>query len=66
LQEEVHQPNSSSLTTPPCTENVIWTVFTDPLTITRQQLSLLRAVKDCRGKLIAKNYRPGEEEANGI
>lgn len=47
-----------SLTTPPCTENVTWTVFTDPLLITKEQLTLLRAVKDCSGKTITKNYRP--------
>ncbi|VDQ02240.1 unnamed protein product [Trichobilharzia regenti] len=28
-----------SLTTPPCTENVLWTVFTDPVPVTRVQVS---------------------------
>jgi carbonic anhydrase len=47
-----------SLTTPPCSENVIWTVFTDPLGITTKQIALLRSVKDYRGSVIHKNYRP--------
>lgn len=47
-----------SLTTPPCSENVTWTVFTEPVSVTREQLNLLRAVEDCRGKVIHKNYRP--------
>lgn len=28
-----------SLTTPPCTENVYWTVFADPVLITRKQVN---------------------------
>uniref|UniRef100_A0A914LY24 Carbonic anhydrase n=1 Tax=Meloidogyne incognita TaxID=6306 RepID=A0A914LY24_MELIC len=47
-----------SLTTPPCTENVHWTIFTDPVFITKEQLSYLRKIKDCRGNVISKNYRP--------
>lgn len=47
-----------SLTTPPCSENVVWTVFTDPIGVTSKQLALLRAVKDYRGSVIHKNYRP--------
>uniref|UniRef100_A0A914L723 Carbonic anhydrase n=1 Tax=Meloidogyne incognita TaxID=6306 RepID=A0A914L723_MELIC len=47
-----------SLTTPPCTENVHWTIFTDPVFITKEQLSYLRKIKDCRGNVILKNYRP--------
>ncbi|CAD5234089.1 unnamed protein product [Bursaphelenchus xylophilus] len=47
-----------SLTTPPCSENVVWTVFTDPVEVTEHQLDLLRNVKDNRGAIIRKNYRP--------
>jgi len=46
-----------SLTTPPCSENVIWTVFIEPLHITKEQLSSLRGIHDCHGKLIERNYR---------
>ncbi|CAH8864323.1 unnamed protein product [Trichobilharzia szidati] len=35
---------SGSLTTPPCTENVLWTVFTDPVPVTRAQLNQLRGI----------------------
>ncbi|KAL3097184.1 hypothetical protein niasHT_030179 [Heterodera trifolii] len=52
---------AGSLTTPPCSEIVTWTVFTDPVLITQKQMSLLRAVKDCEGKVILKNYRPSSK-----
>uniref|UniRef100_A0A914H0Z6 Carbonic anhydrase n=1 Tax=Globodera rostochiensis TaxID=31243 RepID=A0A914H0Z6_GLORO len=54
-----------SLTTPPCSENVTWTVFTDPLLVTKEQMSLLRALKDCKGKVIEKNYRQVQKCAAG-
>ncbi|KAI6192006.1 Alpha carbonic anhydrase domain-containing protein [Aphelenchoides bicaudatus] len=49
---------NGSLTTPPCSENVIWTVFTEPVQVTHEQLDVLRAIKDYRGTIIRKNYRP--------
>ncbi|KAL3095688.1 hypothetical protein niasHT_022912 [Heterodera trifolii] len=47
-----------SLTTHPYTEGVTWTMFTDPLVITEEQISLLRLVRDSDEKPIEKNYRP--------
>uniref|UniRef100_A0A915CZ37 DNA topoisomerase n=1 Tax=Ditylenchus dipsaci TaxID=166011 RepID=A0A915CZ37_9BILA len=44
-----------SLTTPPCTENVVWSVFTEPLLISKSQLNLLRNIKDSQKCLIQKN-----------
>jgi len=41
-----------SLTTPPCTEDIIWTIFTDEMTIKEESLSLLRQTHT------RKNYRP--------
>jgi carbonic anhydrase len=49
---------NGSLTTPPCSECVVWTVFTEPVSVTREQIALLRTVKDYRGSTIRKNYRP--------
>ncbi|KAH1090536.1 hypothetical protein J1N35_017793 [Gossypium stocksii] len=48
--ERIGFPGSSyyryngSLTTPPCSENVIWTVFRQPMTVTRFQVQALKAV----------------------
>uniref|UniRef100_A0A0N4ZSS2 Carbonic anhydrase n=1 Tax=Parastrongyloides trichosuri TaxID=131310 RepID=A0A0N4ZSS2_PARTI len=50
-----------SLTTPPCTENVTWTIFTQPISITTTQVQKLRKVKDIEGKVILKNFRPTQD-----
>ncbi|CAF3737038.1 unnamed protein product [Rotaria sp. Silwood1] len=41
-----------SLTTPPCTEGIIWTIFVDPIPIAEESLNLLRH------NVMRKAYRP--------
>ncbi|CAF1282930.1 unnamed protein product [Rotaria sp. Silwood1] len=41
-----------SLTTPPCTEGIIWTIFVDSIPITEESLNLLRH------NVMEKTYRP--------
>lgn len=41
-----------SLTTPPCTEGIIWTIFPDPIPIAEESLNLLRS------NVMRKTYRP--------
>ncbi len=49
---------AGSLTTPPCTENVIWTVFQSPIVFTAMQLASFRS------NIFFENYR-GPQPING-
>uniref|UniRef100_A0A915PTL7 Carbonic anhydrase n=1 Tax=Setaria digitata TaxID=48799 RepID=A0A915PTL7_9BILA len=49
---------AGSLTTPPCSEIVTWTIFTEPITITKFQLALFRSLHDGTGHILEKNFRP--------
>ncbi|MFH4984762.1 hypothetical protein AB6A40_011471, partial [Gnathostoma spinigerum] len=49
---------NGSLTTPPCTECVTWTLFTEPISILPQQLALLRKICDKPNHILEKNFRP--------
>ncbi|CAF5175681.1 unnamed protein product, partial [Rotaria sp. Silwood1] len=40
-----------SLTTPPCTEGIIWTVFKTPITFHEHEISIFRK------HIVLKNYR---------
>uniref|UniRef100_A0A915D343 carbonic anhydrase n=1 Tax=Ditylenchus dipsaci TaxID=166011 RepID=A0A915D343_9BILA len=55
-----------SLTTEPCTEGVIWTVFAQPLLISQAQMTELRALVDNSPKpqLISRNYRQVQDHKN--
>lgn len=46
-----------SLTTPPCSEAVVWTVFNKHLTLSSKQLDAFWTVKDFQGNL-TNNFRP--------
>lgn len=47
-----------SLTTPPCSEVVTWTIFTEPIVVTKFQLALFRSLHDKTGQIMKKNFRP--------
>lgn len=46
-----------SLTTPPCSQAVVWTVFNKSISLSSKQLEVFWAVKDSQGNL-TYNYRP--------
>lgn len=46
-----------SLTTPPCSEAVVWTLFSKIITLSSKQLDAFWTVKDSHGQL-GKNFRP--------
>ncbi|KAG7169302.1 Carbonic anhydrase 2-like 2 [Homarus americanus] len=47
-----------SLTTPPCNEIVIWTVFKEPISMSSQQLNEFRKLIDEEGAQLIDNFRP--------
>jgi len=50
--------NNGSLTTPGCQESVTWTVFRTVMTISKNQLNLLRGLEKEDGTPLLMNYRP--------
>ncbi|KAJ7306379.1 hypothetical protein JRQ81_009724 [Phrynocephalus forsythii] len=50
-----------SLTTPPCTENVIWTVFDSPIKLSHTQINLLEnALLDWENNTLKNDYRQAQ------
>ena len=49
---------AGSLTTPPCFESVTWTVFHEPLAISKGQMSFFRSLLIGNGKPMVNNFRP--------
>ncbi|XP_055850265.1 carbonic anhydrase 12-like [Episyrphus balteatus] len=47
-----------SLTTPPCSEAIIWFVFSDILPISYQDLRKFWTLLDADGKRVVNNFRP--------
>lgn len=48
---------SGSLTTPPCNEVVVWTVFRQEMQFSQDQLEAFRSLKDHHGVSLCDNYR---------
>ncbi|CAJ0564574.1 unnamed protein product, partial [Mesorhabditis spiculigera] len=55
-----------SLTFPPCSEIVTWTLFTDHIGDhqRKEQLNLLRTLKDTENKCLNRNFRPTQKTNN--
>ncbi|CBY20007.1 unnamed protein product [Oikopleura dioica] len=49
---------AGSLTTPTCNEAVVWTVFSEPIKITKSTMEYMNSfTKDAEGELLENNYR---------
>ncbi|XP_014844546.1 PREDICTED: carbonic anhydrase 4-like [Poecilia mexicana] len=47
-----------SLTTPPCSESVVWTVFETPIPLSMDQMKAFSKVQFYDGKSMSNNFRP--------
>ncbi|XP_053546406.1 carbonic anhydrase 6 [Bombina bombina] len=56
-----------SLTTPPCTENVLWTVFDSPIVLSKSQINLLEnTLLDWHNQTLRNDYRHAQPLYNRI
>ncbi|KAI4881406.1 hypothetical protein NFI96_033658 [Prochilodus magdalenae] len=55
-----------SLTTPHCTEAVIWTVFENPIPLSLEQLSAFSKLKFSDGTPMVKTFRPVQPRRNRV
>lgn len=53
-----------SLTTPNCSENVLWMLSTRPIIIKQNELYELRKLRNAKGRRLIQNYRP-LQDTNG-
>uniref|UniRef100_A0AC35G3C4 Carbonic anhydrase n=2 Tax=Panagrolaimus sp. PS1159 TaxID=55785 RepID=A0AC35G3C4_9BILA len=58
LNTESFYRYEGSLTTPGCEESVIWTILSEPVSVTNIQLALLRGIRLSVGSEIKDNTRP--------
>ncbi|XP_035712483.1 uncharacterized protein LOC118437531 isoform X1 [Folsomia candida] len=49
---------AGSLTTPPCSESVVWTVFRDPVPVSAKQMEKFRKLLSFSKKPLTTNFRP--------
>ncbi|XP_059614156.1 carbonic anhydrase 7 isoform X2 [Phlebotomus argentipes] len=49
---------NGSLTTPPCSEVVVWIDFKEPITLSHNQIEKFRALEDAHGHKMTHNFRP--------
>lgn len=57
FRQSLYYRYMGSLTTPGCTEGVVWTVFVDVLPVAQRQLDRLRAQRDAQGQRLERNFR---------
>lgn len=55
--KNVYFTYAGSLTTPPCSESVIWIIFIFPLSVNSQQLKPFRDLEDENGEALVENFR---------
>ena len=58
FERQVFYRYDGSLTTPNCEESVIWTILAAPISINKDQLSILRAIRDAQHLDYSANVRP--------